>query len=142
MHAIAGLSKVLLCVLCKRLRNVCRYFSFVSGAIQEVIEVALLTYFYLPWLWDQADAVAWYLAKHCSWFHHNEIWGELRICCSGGLRPYLTRLYGACLSSVVQGITLQVVGLTWAVWGQELSRSDNDMAAYLHSKLLLLLQWR
>ena len=71
------MSKSSLLMLYKRVRDACRYFAFVSGAIQEAIEVALLTYFYLPWLWDQADAVAWYLAKHISWFHHNEIWGEL-----------------------------------------------------------------
>ncbi len=65
-----------------RLQIVCRWFSFASGAIQEVIEVALLSYYYLPWLWDRADAVTWFLAKHISWFHHNEIWGE----------PYLVTL--------------------------------------------------
>lgn len=47
----------------------------VSGTIQEAIEIALLTGFYLPWLWDVADGIGWELAKNISWFHHSEIWG-------------------------------------------------------------------
>ena len=47
----------------------------VSGTIQEAIEIALLTGFYLPWLWDVADGIGWKLAKNISWFHQSEIWG-------------------------------------------------------------------
>ena len=47
-----------------------------AGAIQQVLEVFLLANFYLPWLWDRADAVTWLLARHLSWFHHSEIWGR------------------------------------------------------------------
>ena len=47
-----------------------------AGAIQQVLEVLLLINFYLPWLWDRADALTWFLARHISWFHHNEIWGK------------------------------------------------------------------
>ncbi len=47
----------------------------VSGTIQEAIEIVLLTRFYLPWLWDVADLIAWKLAENISWFHHSEIWG-------------------------------------------------------------------
>ena len=73
-----------------------------SGALQEAVEVALLTYFYLPWLWGRADAVAWYLAKHISWFHHSEIWGELHLV-TAVTKPL--KSYRACLASckVLQG---------------------------------------
>lgn len=47
-----------------------------AGAIQQVLEVVLLINLYLPWLWDRADAVTWFLARHIGWFHHNEIWGK------------------------------------------------------------------
>jgi len=73
----------------------------VSGAIQEVIEVALLTYFYLPWMWGKADGVAWYLAKHISWFHHNEIWGALCV------------ITANCLSSFICASGHQIACIAW-----------------------------
>ena len=51
----------------------CRWFSTISGAVAQALELAFLSCYYLPWLWDTSDALTWHLAKRVSWLHHSEI---------------------------------------------------------------------
>ena len=44
-----------------------------SGAVNQTIELLLLSCYYLPWLWGRADAASQALAGHISWYRHSEL---------------------------------------------------------------------
>ncbi|CAK0780161.1 hypothetical protein CVIRNUC_004953 [Coccomyxa viridis] len=91
------------------------WFSTVAGAIQQVLEVVLLINLYLPWLWDRADAVTWFLARHIGWFHHNEIWVSVMFNLLDGAKDLVLGLpfglYGTFVVEQKHGFNKQTLGL-------------------------------
>ena len=50
-----------------------RWFGTVSGAFHQALELLLLSCYYLPWLWGQAELLSHFLAAHAPWYQHGEI---------------------------------------------------------------------
>ncbi|BDA43105.1 CAAX prenyl protease 1 homolog [Coccomyxa sp. Obi] len=49
------------------------YFNFFSGVFNHVLELTMLSVFYLPWLWGKSESVTQYLASKISWLDSSEI---------------------------------------------------------------------
>lgn len=50
-----------------------RYFNFFSGIFNHVLELTLLSLFYLPWLWGKSESLTQHLASKVSWLDSSEI---------------------------------------------------------------------
>ena len=51
----------------------CRWFSFISGAFHQGLELVQLSGGWLPWLWYRSEALSLFLDAHISWYSHSEI---------------------------------------------------------------------
>lgn len=50
-----------------------RWFGLYAGIFNQLLELALLTLKYLPWLWGHSETLTAYLAKKTGWFTSSEI---------------------------------------------------------------------
>ncbi|KAK9914960.1 hypothetical protein WJX75_002949 [Coccomyxa subellipsoidea] len=49
------------------------YFGFFSAVFNHVLELTLLSLYYLPWLWGKSETLTEYLAEKSGWFSSSEI---------------------------------------------------------------------